>query len=300
MSAATLGVAAALGSTASWALCGVLFKRLGERLDPIGMTVAKSLVAAALIFAVVLSTGGWTPPSVRSIILLAASGIVGVAIGDSFFFAALSRLSPLLLAILLLAGPDVLSGVLGLVCLGEFPCWQVWCGIAAIMAAMGLLMFPIDTAGGGRSTVRGIAYGVIALACTAVGSVIAKPALVGEAAVPSLEATALRMAAGGIVLCAFGAATGRCGTWFATFRDARYAICFAGVTALVAFGGFWLSLAAIKNLEIVTAGALLSLEPLFVLPMMILFGRHKTCLREVAGMVLAVVGVVAIAVYSAS
>lgn len=299
MSVAVIGVAAAIGSTASWALCGVLFKRLGERLDPIGMTVAKSLVAATLIFAAVLSTGGWTTPSVRSTVLLAVSGIVGVAVGDSFFFAALSKLSPLMLAILLLAGPDVLSGVLGLVCLGEFPCWQVWCGIVAIMAAMGLLMFPIDTAGEGRSTVGGIVYGGISLACTAVGSVIAKPALVGEAAIPSLEATAFRMAAGGIVLCAFGAATGRCGTWFATFRDKRYAVGFTGVATVVAFGGFWLALAAIKNLEIVTAGALLSLEPLFVLPMMILFGRHKTCLREIVGMLLAVGGVVTIAVYSA-
>jgi len=297
VSDSTLGLLAALGSTASWALCGVLFKRLGERLDPVGMTVAKSLVAAALIAAVVLMSCGWVRPDASALLQLAASGIVGVAIGDSFFFAALSRLSPLLLALLLLAGPDVFSGVLGLLCLGEMPRWQVWCGIAAILAAMGLLGLPTGTSDV-RSTRRGILYGLAALACTAVGSVIAKPALVGPYAVPSLEATAIRMFAGGAVLGVCGLLTGRAAAWTATFRDVRYAAGFVGVTSVVAFGGFWLSLFAIGHLDIVTAGALMSLEPLFVLPMMIAFCGHRTNARELLGLALAVAGVVAIAVFN--
>lgn len=296
MSTSTIGVLAALGSTASWALCGVLFKRLGERLDPVGMTVAKSLVAAAILFSVAALAFGWFAPDPRQYALLAASGIVGVAIGDSFFFAALARLSPLALAVLLLAGPDIFSGVLGILLLGEMPSWKVWSGILVIMVAMCLLMWPERGPDDAKSTVRGIVYGLLALACTALGSVIAKPALTGETGVPTLEATAIRMAAGGAVLAVFGLVSGRCRDWLRPLSDLRYAAGFVGCTALVAFGGFWLSLTAISRLEVVTAGALLSIEPVYTLPFMILFAGHRTCVREVVGMVLAVIGVVTIAI----
>ena len=96
MSNSMIGIIAALGSTASWALCGVLFKKLGERLDPVGMTAVKSLAAALFLSPLLCFVGGaWAGG--RDLLLLAASGIIGIAVGDCFFFAALGQLSPLLL-----------------------------------------------------------------------------------------------------------------------------------------------------------------------------------------------------------
>ena len=125
MTNSMIGVVAALGSTASWALCGVLFKKLGERLDPVGMTAVKSL-AAALFLAPMLFFIGGAAAGGHDMFLLAASGIIGIAIGDCFFFAALGQLSPLLLTILLLTCPNVFSGILGVLCLGEMPSVPVW------------------------------------------------------------------------------------------------------------------------------------------------------------------------------
>ena len=294
MTASAFGVAAALGSTASWALCGVLFKKLGERLDPIGMTTVKSLVAALLLLPAVLVIGG-IGASGRDLALLALSGVVGIAIGDSFFFAALGELSPLLLTVLLLTCPNVFSGILGVLCLGEMPPLTVWCGIALIMAATAMLAFPLDGGGGGRSTVRGIMFGVASFVCSSVSTVIAKPVMTGEAGASPLTVTFFRMAAGGIVLAAFALCSRRAAGWAKPFRDGRYAAGFLAVTAIVAFGGFGLSMVAFKHLDIVAAGALLSLEPLFVLPFMVAFGHHRVKLREIFGMALAVGGVLLIA-----
>ena len=293
----SLGITAALGSTASWALCGVLFKKLGERLDPIGMTTVKSLVAALFLAPLLLFAGGAHVDG-RDMMLLAASGVIGIAIGDCFFFAALGQLSPLLLTILLLTCPNVFSGILGVLCLGEMPSAVVWCGIALIMAATALLVFPVESSESGQSTVRGILFGVVSFICSSVSTVIAKPVMSGEAGVSPFAVTFYRMAAGGAVLAAFAICTRRAGVWAKPFRDVRYGAGFLGVTAIVAFGGFGLSMAAFKYLDVVAAGALLSLEPLFVLPFMILFGHHKAKLREIAGMALAVGGVVLIALGS--
>ena len=293
MTNSMIGVVMALGSTASWALCGVLFKKLGERLDPVGMTAVKSL-AASLFLAPLLFFIGGAAAGGREMLLLAASGIIGIAIGDCFFFAALGQLSPLLLTILLLTCPNVFTGILGVLCLGEMPSVPVWCGIALIMGATALLMFPVEQDDGGKSTIKGVLLGVVSFICSSVSTVIAKPAMIGEAGVPPFAATFYRMAAGGLVMAVFALCSGKVKVWARPFMDARYGAGFMGVTAVVAFGGFGLSMAAFKYLDVVTAGALLSLEPLFVLPFMVLFGHHKVKIRELAGMALAVAGVLLI------
>ena len=293
MTNSMIGVVAALGSTASWALCGVLFKKLGERLDPVGMTAVKSL-AAALFLAPMLFFIGGAAAGGHDMFLLAASGIIGIAIGDCFFFAALGQLSPLLLTILLLTCPNVFSGILGVLCLGEMPSVPVWCGIVLIMGAMALLMFPVEQGDGGKSTIKGVLLGVVSFICSSVSTVIAKPVMTGEAGVSPFAVTFYRMAAGGLVLAMFALCSGKVKVWARPFMDVRYGAGFMGVTAVVAFGGFGLSMAAFKYLDVVTAGALLSLEPLFVLPFMVLFGHHKVKIRELAGMALAVAGVLLI------
>lgn len=294
MTNSTIGIIAALGSTASWALCGVLFKKLGERLDPVGMTTVKSLAAALFLSPLLFLAGGaWAGG--KDLLLLAASGIIGIAIGDCFFFAALGQLSPLLLTVLLLTCPNVFSGILGVLCLGEMPSVPVWCGIGLIMAAMAFLMFPVEQGEGGKSTLKGVLLGVVSFVCSAVSTVIAKPVMTGEAGVSPFAVTFYRMAAGGLALAAFALCAGKVKVWARPFQDVRYGAGFMGVTAVVAFGGFGLSMMAFKHLDVVTAGALLSLEPLFVLPFMALFGHHKVKAREFVGMALAVAGVLLIA-----
>jgi drug/metabolite transporter (DMT)-like permease len=61
---------------------------------------------------------------------------------------------------------------------------------------------------------------------------------------------------------------------------------------VVTFGGFWLSLVAIKHVEIAIANALGAAEPLFVIPLAVVFLKERVTLMEIAGAVLTVFGVV--------
>ena|SRR6185312_1762781 len=79
-----IGLIAALGSAASWAVGSVLFKLLGEKLEPIPLTFAKG-VAGVIMLGIALAFVGVRGIDFHSLLLLTLSGVLGIAIGDTFF-----------------------------------------------------------------------------------------------------------------------------------------------------------------------------------------------------------------------
>ncbi len=79
-----IGIAAALGSATSWAVGSVLFKLLGDKLQPIPLTFAKGTVGAVLLGLALLASG-LHGIALGPLLLLTLSGILGIAIGDTFF-----------------------------------------------------------------------------------------------------------------------------------------------------------------------------------------------------------------------
>src|ERR1044071_3358577 len=100
MDSNSIGILAALGSAASWALGAVLFKQVGEKLSSPAMTLVKSFISAALL-GLVLLVIGYTKVPPNALGLLVLSGVLGIAIGDTLFFAALKELTPHTLIMLL-------------------------------------------------------------------------------------------------------------------------------------------------------------------------------------------------------
>jgi drug/metabolite transporter (DMT)-like permease len=107
-----------------------------------------------------------------------------------------------------------------------------------------------------------------------------------------MQATFVRMAAGTLGIFLLGGATGRLGAWMNPFTELRVALRFFVAVCVVTFGGFWLSLLAIKNLDVATANTLIATEPVFVLPLAAVFLRQKITGRAVAGTSVAVVGII--------
>src|SRR5450830_1420406 len=98
-----VGMAAALGSAASWAVGSVLFKMLGDKLQPIPLTFAKGVVGAIMLGLALIFVG---PRSIEvlPLLLLTLSGSLGIAIGDTFFFMALRNLGAHTIVVLLTLG----------------------------------------------------------------------------------------------------------------------------------------------------------------------------------------------------
>ncbi|MFP4653996.1 MAG: EamA family transporter, partial [Phormidium sp.] len=87
------GEVAALLSALLWAIAAVLYQQVGDRIPPLQLTLLKGAIAIALILLTLLLRGTVLPqiPG-RSLLLLAASGGLGISLGDTAFFHALNRL----------------------------------------------------------------------------------------------------------------------------------------------------------------------------------------------------------------
>jgi drug/metabolite transporter (DMT)-like permease len=274
-------------SACSWALGAILWGRLGERLSSYSMNLAKSAIGT-LFLGVVLLFVGVGPVPARSIAFLALSGILGIAVGDTFFFLALVRLGPRRASLMGALNP-VAIGVAAAALLGERPTPGAWVGIVATTFGVGWVLWERSSAGRGPgSSPSGVCWGLLSVLCTAGAVLLAK---VGVASVPTAHATWIRLLAGSAGLALWGASRSRLGGWVDPFRRGTLLAKVAAVVAVVVFGGFWLSLVALKHIDAAVAGTLNATAPLFILPMSVVFMKEKLSLRAVLGTGIAVGGV---------
>lgn len=287
MGTPAIGITAALGSAASWALGAILFKRIGEHMSPLAMTLVKAVVSVVFL-GIALVFLGFTALTPWNFGLLVASGILGIAVGDTLFFAALQHLGPQTLVVLMMIG-QVLTALLALVFLGERPSAAAWGGIACVLAGVTVVLWANLSGEQQRSRVRGIVLGLLSVVCMSVSLIMAKPAL---DSVSAMEGTFVRMLAGAVGLAVYGMGARQLGAWLASCRDAKLAGAFLFAVCVVTFGGFWLSLLAIQHVDVAIANTLNSMEPVFVLPLAAIFLREKITPPQIAGTLLALAGVV--------
>jgi drug/metabolite transporter (DMT)-like permease len=145
-----IGVVAALAAALCWTLASSLWRRLPTSLGPGQLNLLKNLVALALQLPLLLalvafgapgaggapgSGGAWGAAKAGSVALLLLSGVVGIAIGDSFYLAALRRLGTRRALTFDAAGP-ALSAIGAALLLAEVPAPRQWLGIALISLAV--------------------------------------------------------------------------------------------------------------------------------------------------------------------
>lgn len=286
-----LGAVAALGSAASWALGSVLFRRLGDVLAPVVLTAAKGIAGAAML-ALVFWPLAMQPIAPGALGLLLASGLLGIAVGDTLFFMALNRLGAQAVVLLLTLG-QVLTVLLAVLWLGERPGWAGWAGIALVISGVTAVMWLRLHGQPGRSQRAGVLFGLAAVVCMAVSIVIAKQALdVGE---NSVQATLLRMLAGTGGAVVLGIITRQDLGHLGPALAPRFAGLFLVSVAVVTFGGFWLSLFAIQQAGVAIASTLGSLEPVLVLPFAAVMLRERITAPIMAGSAAATAGAILLA-----
>lgn len=253
------------------------------------MTWAKSIVSVIMIGIALVFLGyeemGW-----YITILLIGSGVLGIAFGDTFFFEALRHLGAHAVVVLLMLG-QVLTVVLAVLFLGERPTPQMWFGIALVLGGVTIVLYArmSDDEGSLHTRWRGVLFGLLAVSCMSVSIILAKQAL---GSVSAMQATFVRMLAGNLSMLVFGIGAQQLRSWTQPFSDSRLATEFIFAVAIVTFGGFWLSLVAIKYTDVYVANTLIATEPLFVLPMAIFFLKERITSGAWIGSVIVVSGIV--------
>jgi len=187
-------------------VASLLWRRLPTSLPAVQLNLLKNLLALALQLPFILALP-WQASS-RAVLLLAASGVLGIALGDSLFFAALRRLGTRRTLTIDAGGPAVTT-LAGVAWLGEIPGARQLLGVALISLAVLLVARrpepetvhpPPGAASPGCADPRlGVALALGALASGSLGALLARAALL-EGSLPPLQAASIRLAAASLAL----------------------------------------------------------------------------------------------------
>jgi drug/metabolite transporter (DMT)-like permease len=191
-----------VGSALIWAMAVLLYRISGRAVHPIGLNLFKSFLGAVMVAVTMLLLGQTLLPGApwQDYALLGLSGIVGIALSDTFFFQCLNLLGASLTAVIdCLYSPFVI--LFSFLFLGERLNPRQLLGVAFILSA--LIIVSISKEKGlpaRKNLLLGIGLGTLAMVTLAASIVMIKPLLARSGV---LWATLWRMAAGGAVLLVF-------------------------------------------------------------------------------------------------
>ena len=215
-----MGMFYALLTAVMWAAAIIFLKRSGETIPPFALNVFRVGLSSVLLVPTVILAGQdiFYPAPPGDYLILFVSGVVAIAISDTFLLMALNRLGAGIMAIVdCLYAPFIV--LFAFIMLGErLGSWQ-WAGMALVI--VGVLIAARHEPPRGitaRQILIGSLCGVIAMTTVAFGIVLAKPVLERS---PVLWATTIRQIGALIVMIPAALVLPGRRTIFDLFRPAR-------------------------------------------------------------------------------
>ncbi|MEM9137467.1 MAG: DMT family transporter [Cyanobacteria bacterium P01_F01_bin.42] len=285
-----IGEISAIAAALIWAIASVIYARLGQTADPMGLNFAKGVVALALLL---LTPTLWLqnldaiPPLSGSLLFL--SGVFGIGLGDTFYFEMLKALGPRK-SLLLDALAPIFTASVAWIVLKEVLSIASCGGI--VMTLSGIVWVVRERTPEDKSSAqlrRGITLAIAAGVSNSLGALMARAALMDSQIKPEFAAM-IRIAAGVIFLSLWGLSRNILQQWWQTiFRDRRFK-----TLAIAAFGstylGIWLQQIGFKHAPAGITQTLLATSPLFILPIATIQGQRISA-RAWCGAIIAVLGI---------
>lgn len=278
------GILSALLSACSWAFGTITFERIGKVVPFVGITFLKGVFSIVLMILLIIITGGLYPIGLWDFSFLTLSGILGITIGDSLFFKSLQDLGAKTQVIFFLLG-QILTMILSLLFLGELLSVEQYIGAFILLAGVIVTTWGTQTNHPNKS--RGILLGLLSMTCFSISAIMVKAAI---SDVPVITATFYRMVFGTIFALGYGIASKNFTSWIQPLKDKKLLGLFVTNVVVITYGGFMLSMAAIKYISVSLASVLSATEPIFVLMLAFLIMRERATKRELIGTVITLIG----------
>ena len=288
------GELAAVAAAALFGLSSTFFTLAGRRVGPSTVNRARLLLAAILAISLHWVTRGEPVPSAATVnawLWLGLSGVIGLALGDQSLFQAYVRIGPAL-SMLIFSTTPVFTSLLGYAFLGESLAAVEWVGILVTLLGIAWVVSEPkrrDFHGAGSSYRAGLLFAAGGALGQALGLLTAKLGLAEGVAPQSANLMRLLAAATAIWVAAF-LAGGAHRTHSAYRHDLRASGFTTAGTAAGPIFGVWLSLAAIDRAPLGIASTLMSLTPIFLLPIARLVFSEPISYRAVFGTIVALSG----------
>ena len=289
-----IGEIAGLATSFFFALTSIIFAASGRM---VGSQVTNRIrLIFALTYLVILNVILFGEPLPLSAdpsrwMWLGLSGVIGLSLGDSFYFQSLISIGPRLGSLLLSLAP-IFGSLIAWIFFGEILTLLQITGIAIALAGIGWVVMsheePPNTPHG--HTKRGVLFGMLAGLGQATGLVLSKQGMFGTFS--PFQANAIRMFTALLFTWTWTIIQGKAGTTFATLREKPGAIRLLALGALVGpVLGVSSSLFAVQHIEIGVASTLMALPPVIILPISYFVFKEKLSWQAVAGTILAIAGV---------
>jgi drug/metabolite transporter (DMT)-like permease len=295
-----LGELVGLSCAAIWATCSFIWAREGKGISAFSINTFKAIAALLMVsvLSMIFLESAWpTEFTLRQQSILLISGMIGLGMGDLFYFYALLKMGARRALLMWLTAP-AMAAILGMVFLGEGETIGLrgWTGMA--LTGIGIVVVqlerpskddPAEKALSRRIILWGTLAGLVASLGQAVSSLLSKFVLNEGAA--SLQVVQVRLAGAMVFLVLGGVVLGRLRTWLLPFKRKRllgYALLVTFFSAVV--GLFMMTLSQ-KLIPIGLSNTLTSTSPIFALPLAWLFFRSRVTLRAVVGTLIAFSGV---------
>lgn len=290
-----MGEIAAVGAAFLWAISSIVFSFAGKQIGSSSLNLFRLSFAAFFLLLIHTIAFGFPIPIEASIEQwgwLSLSSIIGLVIGDLFLFQSFIMVGPRL-AMLVMSLSPVISAIIAWIFLGEIlTIYQI---IGVILTISGIAMVVMDRSNqynqlySDRGKWLGILFAIGAAVGQAVGLIFAKKGLPPEFS--ALSGVVIRVTVATIFVWIFAILSKKAKSNIEKLRGNKKAIKFTLIGALVGpVLGVWLSLVAVQFAKVGIASTLMSLTPIFHLPIGKLLNEEITK-QALIGTIIAVLGV---------
>ncbi|MGZ3447977.1 MAG: DMT family transporter [Polyangiales bacterium] len=284
-----------MAASIAWAIGSLLFARIGRAGVPPGaMNLGKLVTAGSLLVITSLLVTGHAFPfgaPTMALVLLAASGIAGLTIGDTAYFGAIITLG-VPRAILLLSSAPVFAALGGWLWLGERLDGRALFGMALVFAGI-VLVVTRKEAGPAQKIGRGVLLGIVSALGQATGSLLSRRAM--QVGLDPLAAASGRIVVGGVGLYAIALVTRDARGWTTSLAKDRAWLRVGLASLLGTYFGIWLAQTALQKASSTgVATTLLATPPVFALPIAHVLGMERMSVRSTIGVAIAMAGVAAL------
>lgn len=303
-----IGEISALAASACWVITALVLASAGRVVGATVVNAVRIFIAICILCIIhwIAYENLWPEIDNFSLLCLAISGVIGLAIGDQFLYRALIDAGPRLTTLVITSTP-ALTAIIAFAVLHET---LSYVDVLGMLLTMSGIAIAILTRGEKNATKKyprvkiGILFAFLGALGQAIGLVFAKlgmeesnPDIVNtlyQSGVTPLSATYIRMCFGGVgaaVLLLFYL------LFKSSKREKNCRINFQVFFCILAgtiFGpvlGVWLGLISIENMDTGIAATLMSLSPIMILPFAKIIEKEQITTNAVVGAIVSIMGV---------
>ena len=285
----TLSIAAAC----IWAVSSLIFARVATEIGAANLNRLRLALATVFLAIIITFSVGWSWLSAvtsSDLALLFLSGIIGLTIGDHFYFSALKEMGPRHTTQLFALHP-VASTIIAWFALSENLSILTLLGIC--VAIVGTILVASERRRHEPdfrpASLKGILYTVLATTCHAVGFVIAKYVMATK--ISALTGGFLRMLSATVAIWIGAFISGQIGSAVGSLSTPiRIRLILAG-SLLGPTLGVWAALEGITHTSIGVASTLIALTPILIIPLVAFIHKERLSARAIVGALIAFLGV---------